>query len=276
MSAVSASIVLYNNPVNDIVSCLESLKKTDVQEIFIIDNSPTDKLKNVAISYDHVAYIHNPKNPGYGAGHNIGLKRSMEAGFKYHLVVNADISFETNVIGPIIEYLDSNTLVGALMPKVIYPTGEMQNLCKFIPTPYNLVARRFLPKYFRDASERKFKMMNYDHSMILSVPYLSGCFMFLRNTTIAEVGLFDESFFMYPEDIDLSRRIASRYDTIYFPLVTVTHRHEGASRKSIKMLLIHIWNMIKYFNKWGWFIDEDRRYLNNLAAEKNEGGNNCV
>ena len=269
ITTISASIVLYKNPEEDIISCLRSLEKTDIQSIFIIDNSPDERLQSVACSSELVTYIHNPKNPGYGAGHNIGLKKSLERDFKYHLVVNADIYFETDIIKDIVEYLNVNTSVGALMPKVRYPNGETQYLCKFIPTPYNLFARRFLPKFFKEKNERKFKMMDYNHSMILSVPYLSGCFMFLRNESISNIGFFDENFFMYPEDIDLSRRIALKYDTIYFPKVTVTHKHEEASRKSFRMLIIHMWNMVKYFNKWGWFFDQERNFINIEVVKKN-------
>ncbi|MDA9566388.1 glycosyltransferase [Planktomarina temperata] len=268
---VSASIVLYQNPEGDLTSCLGSLEKTDVQTIYVIDNSPDERLKSVANSSSLVNYIHNPANPGYGAGHNIGMKKSLESGFQYHLVINADISFEGNIIRDIVEHLDVNTSVGALMPKVLYPNGEKQHLCKFIPSPYDLLARRFLPISLKEVNEKKFKMMDYNHSMILSVPYLSGCFMFLRNESISNIGLFDERFFMYPEDIDLSRRIAQKYETIYFPKVTVVHKHEEASRKSNFMLFVHIWNMMKYFQKWGWFSDRNRKILNCAAAEKNRG-----
>ena len=86
--------------------------------------------------------------------------------------------------------------------------------------------------------------------------------MLLRQSTLKEVGLFDERYFMYPEDIDLTRRIAMHYDTLFFPEVVITHEHGAASQKSLKMLIVHIFNLCKYFNKWGWLFDKDRKYLN--------------
>ena len=86
--------------------------------------------------------------------------------------------------------------------------------------------------------------------------------MFLRVSSIKEVGIFDERFFMYPEDIDLTRRIHRRYKTIFYPNVSVIHRHEKASFKSLKMKLIHVINMIKYFNKYYWFLDLERLKIN--------------
>jgi GT2 family glycosyltransferase len=94
------------------------------------------------------------------------------------------------------------------------------------------------------------------------VPYLSGCFMLLRQSALQEIGLFDERFFMYPEDIDLTRRMAERYETIYFPEVSVVHEHGAASYKSVRMLIVHVYNLVKYFNKWGWINDPIRERLN--------------
>jgi len=85
-----------------------------------------------------------------------------------------------------------------------------------------------------------------------------------RLDCLREVGLFDERFFMYPEDIDISRRIyaSKKWRSVYCPGATVVHAHEKASYKSRRMMWIHIRNMVKYFNKWGWLFDADRRRIN--------------
>jgi GT2 family glycosyltransferase len=92
--------------------------------------------------------------------------------------------------------------------------------------------------------------------------------MFLRTKALTVSGLFDERFFMYPEDIDLSRRIHEHYDTLYYPHVFITHKHEAASYRNYKMLWIHIKNMVKYFNKWGWFKDKKREEINFSTLNK--------
>ena len=96
----------------------------------------------------------------------------------------------------------------------------------------------------------------------MNVPYLSGCFMFFRVAALEEVGMFDERFFMYPEDIDITRRMHEQYKTIFYPYASIIHAHAAASKTSSKMLKIHITNMVKYFNKWGWFFDRKRRMIN--------------
>ena len=86
--------------------------------------------------------------------------------------------------------------------------------------------------------------------------------MFFRVKCFEKVGLFDERFFMYPEDIDITRRMHRHFRTMFWPSVTVVHAHRAASYKSKKMLKIHMWNMCKYFTKWGWVFDKERKEWN--------------
>jgi len=103
---------------------------------------------------------------------------------------------------------------------------------------------------------------------LLDVPYLSGCFMLFRTEALKEVGLFDERFFMYPEDIDLTRRIHAKYRTVFYPEVSIIHHHAQSSYLNLKMLFIHITNMVKYFNKWGWILDKERKIINKKILEQ--------
>jgi hypothetical protein len=92
--------------------------------------------------------------------------------------------------------------------------------------------------------------------------------MFIRCNILSEVGLFDERYFMYCEDFDLSRRFNEVARTIYYPKEYIYHAHAKESYKNRKMLLIHIKSAIKYFNKWGWFFDKKRKKTNNLILKK--------
>jgi len=92
--------------------------------------------------------------------------------------------------------------------------------------------------------------------------------MFLRTKVLQDIGIFDEQYFMYPEDLDLTRRIYTRYRNIFYPKVSIIHEHEKASFKNFKMMKIHILNMIKYFNKWGWIFDKEREKVNKLLLKE--------
>ena len=95
-----------------------------------------------------------------------------------------------------------------------------------------------------------------------------GSFMFFRVACFEKVGLFDERFFMYPEDIDITRRMHRYYRTMFWPEVTIVHAHKAESYKNPKMLRIHIVNIIRYFNKWGWFCDKERTLWNRRLLQE--------
>lgn len=228
-----------------------------------MDNSPDDTLRATVEGYDlpSLRYLH-VENRGYGAGHNIAIRRALAMGVDYHLCLNADIYWEGDVVGRLLEYMDSHPEVGIIAPKIYYPDGDLQFACRRLPTPYDLIVKRFIPRPWVKNRIRRYVLADKDHTIPFNCPYLSGSFLFFRAEALREADGFDERFFMYPEDIDITRRIHRRWTTLYWPEVSITHEHQAASRKSSKMLEIHIVNMIRYFNKWGWFFDAERRRLN--------------
>lgn len=270
---LTASIVIYNSEKIQIEKLLQSVSESNcVDKIFIIDNAPSKENK---IYFEEcqlnsiIEYIEH-ENTGYGSSHNIALKKSIELGASYHIVLNPDIYFSKNVLPELVNFMDANPDTGYILPKVTYPNGELQYLCKLLPTPFDLIFRRFLPKTknINKMNERyELRMSGYDK--IINPPCLSGCFMFMRVSTLKEYNLFfDEHFFMYCEDFDLMRRIHKVAKTIYYPNVTIVHDHAKESYKSKKMLMVHIKSAIHYFNKWGWFFDKERKEMNNKILEE--------
>ncbi|MBR5886346.1 MAG: glycosyltransferase [Alistipes sp.] len=262
---ITASLVIYHNPRQEIESLLCSVLHSPISRLYIIDNSRNDIYRDLTHRSRRIHYIHNA-NDGYGAAHNIALREAIRLGAKYHVVLNPDITFGKGVIEALAAYSSAHKRVGWMMPKVVYPNGEIQHLCKLLPTPFDLIARRFIPKRFLAKSRERFNPKIDNRQVVM--PYLSGCFIFLRVSALKHVGLFDERFFMYGEDLDLSRRMHTRYKTLYYPLVTVTHAHRAESYHSRKMLKIHIQNIVRYFNKWGWFFDRERRDINRKIAQQ--------
>jgi len=257
---LNASIVLYKHSLSEIAPLIETLKKsTVVSTIFLIDNSPTP---HPEFNIPGLSYLFNGKNIGYGAAHNLAIRQTIHQALPFHLVVNPDIAFDPAILANMIDFLNKQLDIGLLMPKVLYPDGEIQYLCKLIPTPFDLIFRRFLPKNWTRKRTDQFEMRASGYNKIMDVPYLSGCFMLLRTEALKEVGLFDERFFMYPEDIDLTRRIHAKFRTVFYPEVSIIHQHAHSSYLNLRMLMIHTINMIKYFNKWGWFFDEKRKQMN--------------
>lgn len=274
---ITASIVLYNTSTSLVDNAVESFAPSENRRLYIVDNS--SERTDVYDNREYIEYIYNGKNVGYGAGHNIALRRVMEDSISdYHIVLNPDVSFEPGVVDELREYADKHPDVVYMLPKVRYPDGELQYLCKLLPTPYDLFARRFLPDVgiFRRLNHR-YEMRQSNYDSIMNPPCLSGCFMFLRVDTLRKHGLlFDERYFMYLEDFDFMRRLHRYGKTIYYPYAEIVHDHSAASYHELKMLLVHISSAVKYFNKFGWFRDSERtamnrRILREIAAASEEG-----
>jgi len=268
---INASIVLYHNNRDQLQKVIESYLATTLDiNLYLVDNSSTDELKDMSEQDERIIYIFNNANIGYGAGHNIAIRKSIEAGIDYHVVLNPDLFFEGEVINNIYHYMNINPDVANLMPKILYPNGDNQYLAKLLPTPLDWLLRRFLPARLTQGITDKFELRYTNYTDIMNVPFLSGCFMFLRTSSLKEVGLFDESIFMYMEDIDLNRRLHAKYRTLYYPDVSVYHEYERGSHKNWKLLRISIESSIKYFNKWGWVFDKERKSMNDkLLKETN-------
>ena len=280
MKNINISIVLYDS----INECLEEsilylLGNNLINKIYIIDNSRNPVFSIVKGASEIIEYIHTGKNIGYGKGHNIALRLSMKERIKYHVVLNPDVKIYNTVIQDLYHFMESNPDVGLVMPKVLSPDGSIQYLCKLLPGPFDLLRRRFFNwgpfKKFNKKKDFIFELRFTNYERPMNVPFLSGCFMFIRTEVLQKVGLFDERFFLYCDDLDLSRRIHKVSKTVFYPYCSIYHEWGRGSYKNFRMLMIHIRDAIKYFNKWGWFNDSERKKIN-MAALKDIIDNSCT
>ena len=264
---LNVSIVLYHPDWQQVTDLTEVILQSNyVHRVFWIDNSPSPQSPESLDS--RIEYRHNPYNMGYGAAHNIAIRESIYDDIPFHLVINPDIILTQEALDGMLQFIAQHPEVGSLMPKVLYPNGEIQRLCKLLPSPIDVFGRRFLPSSWMRRRNQIYEMHASGYDRLMNVPYLSGCFMLLRTQAVQKARLFDERFFMYPEDMDLTRRIHRDYLTVFFPHATIIHNHEKASYKSLKMLWIHMVNMCRYFNKWGWLCDKERTLFNQTAIRE--------
>ena len=261
---ISASIVLYHNDERQLRKVIESFFHTSLDlKLYLIDNSLNDELRKLESLDKRIKYIYNDGNLGYGTAHNIAIKKSIGENIPYHIVLNPDIYFKNNVIEELFSYMEEHANIGNIIPQVLYPDNEIQHLSKLLPTPVDLIFRRFIPfKKWKEKRNDKYELKFSGYDKIMNVPSLSGCFMFLRNDVLKDVGLFDENIFMYLEDTDLNRRIHSKYRTIFYPKVSIVHEYAKESYVNKKLLVYHIKSAIYYFNKWGWVFDKERNEIN--------------
>lgn len=273
---ITASIVTYNNNLLDLEGILRSLLISPVQKVWIVDHSDSfygleaelkeyqrrdeEYLRHEGRGFS-MEYISH-ENTGYGSGHNIALRKAMDEGSQYHLVVNPDVWFGAEVIPALWRLMEEDPSVAQIMPKVLFLNGSVQCLAKLLPTPTDLFCRFFLPARLFTRRNDRFELRRSGYDKQMNVPFLSGCFMFFRISALREEGIFDERFFMYMEDVDITRRLHTKYKTVFFPSVSIYHRFSRLSYHKWNLSIVHMMSVLKYFNKWGWVYDKGRRHYN--------------
>ncbi|GAA3769199.1 glycosyltransferase family protein [Terriglobus aquaticus] len=273
MLQTSASLVVYQTPAAELQQLLQTLQSA-VDVWVLVDNSVDQKQeaeerKQATLACGGI-YVPSPTNVGFGGGHNVALSYLRDAGFatRYHLMVNPDIVFDPAILSPLTQVLNERPDVGWVMPQVRSGDGSVQPLCKLLPTPFDLLGRRFVPSFVRrllGLSQDDYEMKGIADLSSEDVPFLSGCFVFARYDLLQKANGFDSRYFMYMEDVDLSRRFRRYGKLLYWPEVHVIHGHRRGSYHDLRLTLLHIRSAILYFQRWGWFSDRERSALNAQA-----------
>lgn len=261
---LTASLVLYNNDPCEFEIAIQSFLDGSNGFLYILDNSETPLCHPLFLN-PRVFYKKSSANLGFGRAHNLAFK-NISHDSDIHLFMNPDVKFESTVLPELIGFLGMHPEIGALMPRIEYRDGSLQRLCKLLPTPLDLVVRRFLPiKQLRNWINRRYEMHWLGQDRSFDVPSLSACFLLVRSKDFRYIGGFDERYFMYLEDVDLVRRIGEFKRTVYYPLAHIVHGYARGSYKNTTLLYHHLRSAIAYFSKWGWWHDQFRAKKNKAA-----------
>ena len=229
------SIIIINYKTKDLtLQTLTSIFKADPpsgkMEVFLIDNhSQDDTPVTVKQQFPQVKQILSPKNLGFAGGNNLGLR---QAKGRYILLLNSDTIIEPDTLTVMIKYMDANPQVGLSTCRVELADGRIDPAShRGFPTPWaSLTYYLGLEKLFPHV--KLFSQYHQgwkDLKQIHEIDSPVGAFFFLRKSALNQVGLLDEAFFMYAEDLDLAFRIKkSGWQVMYVPLTTITHL-KGAS-----------------------------------------------
>jgi GT2 family glycosyltransferase len=201
-------------------------------EVFVVDNNSKDgSVEMVRDQFKDIILIANEGNPGFSIANNQAIRRSRG---EYVLLLNPDTVVQEDTFSKCIEFMDAHPDAGSLGAKMIDGSGTfLPESKRGFPSPWVAFYKTFgLSKLFP-----KSKTFNHYHLGYLptdetnEIEVLAGAFMFMRKTALDEVGLLDEAFFMYGEDIDLSYRIVKGgYKSYYFPEAKIIH-YKGESTK---------------------------------------------
>jgi GT2 family glycosyltransferase len=261
MTNITASIVLYNNPIDQIQRCIESMQADARVHVLLVDNSER-KGSYVGLAADNVEILNAPGNVGFGRGHNLVLSRLAGLHSAVHLVVNPDIVVRTGCVRAVADVLRQREGVALVGPRVVSPDGVLYRSCKLLPTPWNLFARRFVPSQLYAAADARYELEAFDYDRELRLHNLSGAFLAFRSEAFMALRGFDPRYFMYLEDVDICRRASKLGAVVFLPQAEVVHEHGKGSYRSPRLLREHVRSALLYFNRFGWLIDTERRLLN--------------
>jgi GT2 family glycosyltransferase len=257
VSAIAISVVGYNNR-KELEALLPSLiraaERADA-EITIVDNRSTDGTAEMLREIKHpIRVIRNPDRAGYGENHNLALEGTTA---EYFVIMNPDMIVEEDVFVRLRDFMDAHPEAGIVTPKIVNEDGSVQGLNKRLPTVWDLFLRR-LPSVIRKRFKRRldfYEMRDVGYDAICDVPFVSGAFMFCRTEVLQRLGGFDRRYFLYFEDVDLSRRVARTHRTMYYPGTTVVHLWQRSAHKDLRFTWYFIVSGARYFLRWGirWF-----------------------
>lgn len=243
---------MYQNDLKILQKTIDSFLQIPLKKrIFLIDNSKNNILEKEFIHAD-ITYIFVGKNIGFGAGNNKILQHS-EFNSKYHLILNPDVSFSSNVVLNLIKEFKDKEQVSMIAPKVRFPDGSHQYSCRRFPTPKELIIRRIgiFKKIFKSIINNG-EYRDKDLTLPFYPDVIHGSFMLFKSNDFIKIGAFDERYFLYMEDVDICKKIdAIGKKILYHPNEQITHIHAKESSKRLYYFFIHIKSSIKYFKKWG-------------------------
>lgn len=238
-----AIVIVNYNVANLLRRCLQSVYASEGEFTFavcVVDNNSADNsVAMVEEEFPQVTLIANEENAGYPAANNQGLRAlgvESETPPRYALLLNPDTEVPRDAFARLLAYLDANRDVGVVGPKLVLPDGSLDLACRrgfdsMSALVYRMIGfSRLFPRSPRFA---RYNMTFLDEDQLAEVDSVVGAFMLVRQEAIADVGLMDERFWMYGEDLDWAKRMKDvGWRVVYNPAVTVLHVKRASSRQN--------------------------------------------
>jgi GT2 family glycosyltransferase len=231
---VSVVIVVWNAK-KYVLECLDSLREycgSVCDEVIVVDNASSDGTPElIAQRFPEFQLIRNPGNFGFAKANNIGIAQCTG---EYICLVNSDVKFISDCISPMLGYMQDNPAVAMLGPKMLAADGLVRRSTMRFPTVWDNFCRAVGLDYVFKGSRffGGWLMSDFDHNRTVPVEVLNGWFLVVRRTAIERVGLLDEQFFMYGEDMDWCFRFRQANEGVVFFAGAEAIHYGGASSSS--------------------------------------------
>lgn len=251
LSIIIVNYNVYHFLEQALISVKKAIEGIDA-EVFVVDNNSVDgSVEMVKKNFEFVTLIDNKENVGFSKANNQAIR---VAKGEYILLLNPDTIVEENTFSKCIEFMDRHPDAGGLGVKMLDGAGEfLPESKRGLPTPWVAFYKVFgLAALFPKSKKLGNYHLGYlDEDETNPVTILSGAYMFMRKSALDKVGLLDETFFMYGEDIDLSYRlIKGGYQNYYFPETRIIHyKGESTKKTSINYVFVFYKAMIIFAQK---------------------------
>jgi GT2 family glycosyltransferase len=234
-------------------TCLAGLAPEIGYAVVVNEHRPGEPVEQLA---DGAAcFLSNRDNPGYGRAVNRLVGQLGELPH-YIGVLNTDLTWEKGTFEQLLNWLHVRPDVSLAVPQILDEDGTLQRLCKQNPTVLGLFSRRFLPEWIKPAWLKRYDhwyvMGNCDYLQPFEVPYLSGCCMMISSAAFCTVGGFDERYFLYLEDADLTRSLSKVGRCVHLPVAEVVHGWGRGNYRNMALVMVNLASAWHYFWKWGW------------------------
>ena len=241
---IDLGIVIVNwNTCDRLRDCLKSLDASRgvAFTTYVVDNASTDgSPAMVRHEFPNVHLIESQTNGGYSYANNLGLRQilALDPTPRFVLLLNPDTVVPPDAFAQMIEFFNVHADAGVAGPKLVMANGKLDNACRrSFPSPELAIYHALglddrFPKSQRFA---RYEMTFLDENATAEIDSVVGAFMMMRTEVLYQVGLLDEAYFMYGEDLDLALRIKKKgWKVYYYPDVEVTHYKREASKKSAR------------------------------------------
>ena len=249
--SITGCIVTYNNAphIERVVRSIYTHVKRDDFTLYISDNASVDgTLDIVRAQFPQAVILENGCNKGFAHGQNAVLPLLDS---ELHFIINPDVILQSDAVSAFEDYFKENPDVVMAVPKFLYEDGREQFTPKKAPTFKYLLSgpleqRGKIFKRWR----AEYTFQDQEITAPVEAGFCSGCFICVRTEIYKKIGGFDERYFLYVEDADLTREAKKHGRTVYHPHISVIHLWERASRKQRKYFFLHSASVMKYFWKW--------------------------
>ena len=217
--------------------------------MIITKGDPIDLLAD-----DADLFLRSIENLGYGKAINL-LVSSLDIIPPFIAVLNTDLTWTTGTFETLLSWMIDHQDVHLAVPQIVDMFGTPQLLCKQNPTLLSLFSRRFIPQSIKPNWLKRYDewyvMSDQNYELVFEAPYLSGCCMLIRSKGFLAIGGFDDRYFLYLEDADITRSLSKFGKCVHLPIASVTHSWGRGNYSNLKLMLVNIMSAYFYFSKWG-------------------------